>query len=196
MLRVALPRLFCERLLVETFGRDDWLFTVVLRGLLARCVERVLLRAGVARCVRVDDRLLWLTEGLVARGVLDVDRFWRAGVVARLPVLRVVPVFGAVARVRVAGLVASRVRVAGLAASRLRLALFERVASVFRPLAGRALRLSVVLVVAPRVVVFRSVVRVVVALPFVERLAVRTAAASVTRAGRAADRLLRSTSGR
>lgn len=67
LLRVALPRLFCDRLLVETFGRDeDWLFTVVLRlGRLARCVEAfvLLLRTGVARCVRVDVVLLWFTMG-------------------------------------------------------------------------------------------------------------------------------------
>lgn len=79
LLRVALLRLFWERLLVETFGRDeDWLFAVVLRlGRLARCVSALarLLRAGVARCVRVDDWLLWLAVGLLARCTLDVDRF-------------------------------------------------------------------------------------------------------------------------
>jgi len=69
LLRVVLLRLLCERLLVEAFGRDvDWLFTVVLRlGLLARCVAALLLllRAGVARCVGVDDRVLWLVAGLL-----------------------------------------------------------------------------------------------------------------------------------
>lgn len=200
LLRVALPRLFCERLLVETFGRDeDWLFTVVLRvdrgadALLpvflagvARCVF-----AGVARCVRVGVRLLWLTVGVLDRCTPDVERFWRAGVVARLvlrgvlPVLRTEFVFGAVARVRVAGVADSRVWLVlfGRTASRV---LFVRVASVFRVAAPRAA------VAVPRLLAGC----VVAARPLVARLAERTVDASATREGRADERLLRSTSGR
>lgn len=200
LLRVALPRLFCERLLVETFGRDeDWLFTVVLRvdrgadALLpvflagvARCVF-----AGVARCVRVGVRLLWLTVGVLDRCTPDVERFWRAGVVARLvlrgvlPVLRTEFVFGAVARVRVAGVADSRVWLVlfGRTASRV---LFVRVASVFRVSAPRAA------VAVPRLLAGC----VVAARPLVARLAERTVDASATREGRADERLLRSTSGR
>ena len=208
LLRVALPRLFCERLLVETFGRDeDWLFTVVLRvdrgadALLpvflagvARCVFAGVARcvfAGVARCVRVGVRLLWLTVGVLDRCTPDVERFWRAGVVARLvlrgvlPVLRTEFVFGAVARVRVAGVADSRVWLVlfGRTASRV---LFVRVASVFRVAAPRAA------VAVPRLLAGC----VVAARPLVARLAERTVDASATREGRADERLLRSTSGR
>lgn len=156
----------------------------------------LLLRAGVARCVCVDVRLLWFTVGLVARCALDVERLWVAGVadlleVLRevLPVLRAVLVFGAVAWVRVAGVVA---------ASRVRFVVFERAASAFRLAAGRTLRLSVACVAVPRVaVVLRLLVAcAAVARPLAVRLAVRTVAASATRAGRADVRLLRSTSGR
>lgn len=198
LLRVALLRLLCERLLVEAFGRDDdWLFTVVLRlGWRVRCVEALLLllRAGVARCVDVDVRVRWLVAGLLTWYTVGAaDCFWRAGRVARfvplpdvLPLLGVLPlrtefVLGVVVRV-------VRVRVAGAAASRVRLLPSDRTAS--RLLFGR--------VVAPRVaVVFRLFdVRDVDALPFVVRLAVRAFDASATRAGRADERLLRSTSGR
>ena len=186
---------------------------MVLRlGRLACCVAALvrLLRAGVARCVRVDDRLLWLTVGLVARCALDVDRFWRSGVVARfvvlcelLPLLRTEFVLGSVVRVRAAGAAASRVRLFPLVrtASRLlfvRVAsrlLFVRAASVLRPVAERTLRLSVFRVVAPRAagVVPRLLSA---ARPLVARLPVRTVDASATRDGRADERLLRSTSGR
>lgn len=98
-----------------------------------------------------------------------------------LPVLRTEFVLGAVARVRVAGVADSRVRLVlfGRTASRVP---FVRVASVLRPVAARTFRLSLVRVVAVR--------------PLVARLAVRAVAASATRAGRADERLLRSTSGR
>lgn len=179
-------------------------------GLLARCVEAfvLLLRAGVARCVCVDARLLWLTVGLVARCALDVERLSRAGVAARLVPLRVVLlvlrtefVLGAVARVRVAGVAVSRVGFVLLlerTASRVRFVVFERAASVLRLVAERTLRLSVVCVAFPRVaVVLRLLAACVAAVrPLVVRLAVRTVAASATRAGRADVRLLRSTSGR
>ena len=210
LLRVALPRLFCERLLVETFGRDeDWLFTVVLRlGRLARCVSALarLVRAGVARCVRVDDWERWLAVGLLTWCTVGVaDWFWRAGRVARLvasrellPRLRTEFVFGSAVRVRVAGAVASRVRLLPLVRTASRLP-FVRAASVLRPVAERTLRLSVFRVAAPRVavVVFRLLAaREVAARPFVVRLAERTVDASATREGRADERLLRSTSGR
>ena len=209
LLRVALLRLLSERLLVETFGRDeDWLFTVVPRlGRLARCVDALVavLRAGVARCVRVDIRLLWLTVGLLVRCTLDVDRFWRSGAAVRVVVprdvllpLRTEFVLGSVARVRAAGAADSRVRLLLLVRTVSRL-LLARVASVLRLPAVRTLRLSELLVVAPRVAVavFRlSAARDVVARLLVARLDVRTAEASATRAGRADERLLRSTSGR
>lgn len=209
LLRAALPRLFCERLLVETFGRDeDWLFTVVLRlGRLARCAEAfvLVLRTGVACCVRVGVLLLWFTAGLELRWTLGVDRFWRAGATARfvvlrglLPVPRTEFVFGVVARVRVAGVADSRARLVlfGRTASRVP---FVRVASVLRPLAERTFRLSFARVAAPRValeVPRLSAARDAAVRPLVARLPVRTVAASATRAGRADERLLRSTSGR
>ena len=189
--RVALLRPLSERLLVETFGRDeDWLFTVVLRlGRLARCVDALVLvlRAGVARCVRVDVRLLWLTVGPLLRCTLDVERLWRSGAAARVVVPRDVLlllgiefVLDSVVRARVAGVAASRARLSLVrTVSRLLLA---RVASILRLLAERTFRLSELLVVAVR--------------PFVVRLDVRTDDASAIRAGRADDRLLRSTSGR
>lgn len=198
--RVALLRLFCERLLVDTFGRDeDWLFTVVLRlGRPAPCVDALVLvlRAGVARCVRVDVRLLWLTVGLLVRCTLDVDRLWCSGTAARVVVSRDVLVLlrtefvsGEVARVRAGGAADSRVRLLLLVRTVSPL-LPARVDAEVRLLAGRVAvpRAAVVLRLFPADTV---AVRLPVAL-----LVVRTADASATLAGRADERLLRSTSGR